>query len=267
MAWRLADSLVVLRDEVNRRWPNRSKASDGTIGDPAHASRTSDHNPNSAGVVRAIDITSNGIDPNWYAEHIRTLGAGGHPPLQNHGYVIYNRRAAYASNGWRWVRYTGSNPHISHIHVSVGRSARQYDSRVSWRIATPQRPPDGLELHVGQYEDIMNKLLYLQGEIEQLGAAVYGRGGNPDESIFWNTKYLRGELLSGDNLRQLRSILDRYGDPQVTVMVREGDNDGDPEETPDAVLVVQETEEERQAQRRSAEQQVAEERRSKDRRS
>jgi hypothetical protein len=61
MAWRPAKSLIQLRDQINQIAPNRSKASDGTIGDAAHASRASDHNPwvreGDAGVVTAIDIT------------------------------------------------------------------------------------------------------------------------------------------------------------------------------------------------------------------
>ena len=141
---RVAYSLDVLADEVNARWPHRSKASDGTLGDPAHAARASDHNPNVYGVVRARDITAAGIDPGWLAEHIRTLGADGHPPLQNHGYVIFNGRAAYATNGWKWKKYTGPNAHTHHIHTSVGREPAQYDDRTPWGIAKaaiPGPPP------------------------------------------------------------------------------------------------------------------------------
>ena len=65
MSWRLARSLAVLRSQINDLSPNRSKISDGTIGNQEHASRVSDHNPNAAGVVTAMDIThdpQHGID-------------------------------------------------------------------------------------------------------------------------------------------------------------------------------------------------------------
>ena len=59
----LAPSLVQLRNEINRRWPNRDKTSDGWIGDPAHQATKSDHNPDSKGCVHALDIDKDGIDP------------------------------------------------------------------------------------------------------------------------------------------------------------------------------------------------------------
>jgi hypothetical protein len=57
MAPRIAKSLDVLRSQINKAHPNRSKVSDGWIGDTAHAARASDHNPNSGGVVTALDLT------------------------------------------------------------------------------------------------------------------------------------------------------------------------------------------------------------------
>ncbi len=65
MNWRLAKSLETLRSQVNAVHPNRSKESDGSIGNAEHSARESDHNPNSAGVVCAIDITpdpAGGVD-------------------------------------------------------------------------------------------------------------------------------------------------------------------------------------------------------------
>jgi hypothetical protein len=45
MAWRVARSLEVLLGQFNAACPGRSKASDGSIGDAAHATRDSDHKP------------------------------------------------------------------------------------------------------------------------------------------------------------------------------------------------------------------------------
>jgi hypothetical protein len=79
MAWRNCNAfLLALAAEVNACWPNRDKASDGTVGDAAHATRTSDHNPfivvDGIGVVRARDIDKDGIDAAWLAEYLRQFG-------------------------------------------------------------------------------------------------------------------------------------------------------------------------------------------------
>lgn len=139
-SYRLAKSLVVLRDQVNAKWPNRSKASDGWIGDASHAARKSDHNPNSAGVVCAIDITNDpahGADASKLAEAIRTSGD---PRL---GYVISNGRIANPSiEGGAWRPYTGPNPHNKHCHISVKQSAALWDDARPWKIdGTVIAPP------------------------------------------------------------------------------------------------------------------------------
>src|SRR5690625_2336469 len=102
MSYYLAASLTKLRDEVNALWPNRSKVSDGWIGDTSHQARKSDHNPDyaSGGVVRAIDITKNGIDVNRLLKHTTNDSRV--------SYVIYNRRIYQHSTGWK--PYYGSNP-------------------------------------------------------------------------------------------------------------------------------------------------------------
>ena len=78
--WTLAHSLTVLLRQVNAQWPQRSRVSDGTIGDTEHASRPSDHNPNMRGVVTALDIThggksrpadEHGMDPLELADWLR----------------------------------------------------------------------------------------------------------------------------------------------------------------------------------------------------
>lgn len=145
MAYRLAASLIQYRAECNLKWPGRDKSSDGWIGDAAHASRSSDHNPwvkdnRGIGVVRAYDLDGGpGMsDPIglWVAEFLRAKGkAGGFPPLGSGSYVISNYRIADASSKWNWVPYHGSNPHNHHTHVSVALSQSQYDYRGTWGLA------------------------------------------------------------------------------------------------------------------------------------
>lgn len=138
MAWRLAGSLVRLRDQINAKYPNRSRVSDGTIGDSAHAASASDHNPNSAGVVCAFDLThdpAHGLDAHALANH---LLVNRHPTLK---YIISNRRIAGAWTNWQWQPYSGSNPHSSHVHFSVGRgpdgqSSPPYDDTSDWNITS-----------------------------------------------------------------------------------------------------------------------------------
>lgn len=140
MSWRLAKSLITLRSEFDALAPNRRKTSDGTIGDPAHASRPSRHNPNRYNVVTALDIThdpANGCDVHAIA---RELVKNPHPELE---YIISNREIAHRNNGFRWVSYSGSNPHTKHAHFAVGRGRDlrpmpPYDSTAPWGVANTE---------------------------------------------------------------------------------------------------------------------------------
>lgn len=139
---RLAWSLVTLRNEANALAPKRSKASDGWLGDAAHQSRASRHNPNAEGVVTALDLTHDprgGFDAHAAAERLRR---DPHPEL---AYLISRGRFAGRSTGWRWHVYTGSNQHNAHIHVAVGVGPdadpeRPYDSRSTWGIRAQSSP-------------------------------------------------------------------------------------------------------------------------------
>jgi len=128
MAYFLSPALVRLRAEVNALWPGRSKASDGWIGDTSHAARKSDHNPDysAAGIVRAIDVTNNGINVDAFISSvIRDARCR---------YVISRGRIWTRENGWQ--RYTGANAHNHHVHVSV-RTGGGYDMQVhSWGLST-----------------------------------------------------------------------------------------------------------------------------------
>lgn len=138
MAWRLAESLKVLREQVNEEFMTRSKAADGTIGDEAHASRSSDHNPwvrdGSQGIVTALDLThdpASGFDSYRFAE---SLIANRDSRVK---YIISNRKIVSGDAGpkpWVWRAYTGKNPHNHHVHVSVKSDKAFYDNKAKWEF-------------------------------------------------------------------------------------------------------------------------------------
>ena len=139
-AWRPAQCLLTLRREVNAKAPNRRTTEDGLIGDEAHQTRDSDHNPwvrdGQVGVVTAIDIThdpAHGCDADELAE---TLIRRKDRRIK---YIIRDRKIAssYPKGSvpaWTWRRYTGANPHKTHVHISVSAEKELYDDPAPWRI-------------------------------------------------------------------------------------------------------------------------------------
>ncbi len=98
-AWRVAGALIQLRNEINALAPNRSKVSDGTVGDLDHRERSSRHNPNAAGVVTAFDCTddpANGCSIHAIAEQLIAKAKAGqtNPAFE---YVVSNGRIASRS--------------------------------------------------------------------------------------------------------------------------------------------------------------------------
>jgi hypothetical protein len=132
MAYRIAKSLDTLRRQINEKYPQRSKASDGWIGDTAHSARASDHNPNEAGVVCAFDVTNdpaNGCNAQDLAETLRT---NRDPRL---AYVISNSQIFSSTvSPWVWRPYNGANKHNKHCHISVKQSAALYDDPSPWAL-------------------------------------------------------------------------------------------------------------------------------------
>lgn len=131
MAWRVAQSLLVLRDQINAAYPNRNKASDGTIGDAAHAASVSDHNPDSYGIVRALDIThdpASGCDIDKLTDEL----ADSRDPRIS--YLIANSMITGPEYNWVWTAYWGSDPHTNHFHLSVVSDGRADDAS-PWNIS------------------------------------------------------------------------------------------------------------------------------------
>jgi hypothetical protein len=90
--------------------------------------------------VRAFDVDADGIPAHWLAEHVRKRGAEGDRRLANGGYVIFNRRIASWSHGWRWRRYDGESPHTDHIHISVSKDESGYDAAGGWGVRSAPAP-------------------------------------------------------------------------------------------------------------------------------
>ena len=170
-AWRVAGALIQLRNEINALAPNRSKASDGTVGDLEHRERSSRHNPNAAGVVTAFDCTddpANGCSIHAIAEQLLAKAKAGqtNPAFE---YVVSNGRIASRSSKWEWQKYTGKNPHTHHVHFAVGRGpdkapGEPYDDTTPWGLsatapaaaaapAPPVPPADPGETGRGPRED------------------------------------------------------------------------------------------------------------------
>jgi hypothetical protein len=141
MTWRNCIASIKLAEEIDIRWPNRDHEEDGTIGDEAHASRKSDHNPfvkdaNGVGVVRARDIDedldgnkANGPqDIRELRDFLLGLARSGDPRFKNGGYFISEGYLYSERTSWQPVVYHGANKHDKHFHVSFSLDAEGYDS-------------------------------------------------------------------------------------------------------------------------------------------
>lgn len=153
-AWRVARSLEVLRDEIDAAYPDRSKASDGTIGDAAHIAQgsDSDHNPwvhfppDPTGIVTALDIThdpAHGVDIDVLTDRLAATRD------ERIKYLIANRLIMSGAAGpspWVWRPYSGTDPHTNHFHISVVADPRCDDTR-PWDV-TPRSThrEDGIEM-------------------------------------------------------------------------------------------------------------------------
>lgn len=146
-SWTLVPCLTALRDEFNRLAPNRDKKSDGAVGDPAHADRSSDHNPDETGrtptkdadndnEVHALDIDDDLRQPGWTMQKAVDIIVDRHrrgldDRLQN---IIYNRQIWSRSWGWNRRVYTGSNPHDKHAHFSSRYTTGEESDRRPWGL-------------------------------------------------------------------------------------------------------------------------------------
>lgn len=136
---RLCPAGVTLRGQIDARFPKRDKRSDGWIGDAAHSQRFSYHNPDSHGIVWALDIDENMGIGTWrngrtcrrLADQLIAYARSGLPGSERILHVVYEDQVAsgtYRSTWWRW-RGKGYG-HSQHLHITfrdgAGNDARQF---------------------------------------------------------------------------------------------------------------------------------------------
>ena len=221
MAWRLARSLVQLQRELDARFPGRTRP-DWTIGDAAHRASASDHNPNAAGVVCAIDVRGRDMGRILWDHLSRRKDS-------RLKYMIFNGRIMSATVApWTSRPYHGSNPHNDHIHISVGRgpdgrSTGNYDDTSPWGISTSTSVEDALiglkKGDEGEPVKAVQELVRLAGRGAALGTAgvdgVYGNGTAEGvrlcrKDVGSRAKAGYGDRITGHALAQLIAAVAKH---------------------------------------------------------
>jgi hypothetical protein len=222
--WRMARSLDKLLAQINAYAPRRSKVSDGGIGDAAHSARTSDHNPDSRGIVHARDFTHDpkgGFDAHAF---VRRLAKAGDRRVK---YLISNRQISNPSiSAGRWRPYAGVNPHTQHAHVSCVYSSLEDDTSPWPGLGTPTPTPAPTQ------EDDMKRIRngsHDKPQVIKPGKTLKIRTnrngdyflGNTRKGQVINTAYAIGVtgLLQGEKAR-VRRVIDDYNPKKKTTTRR-----------------------------------------------
>ena len=127
MKVKLSKAAVQLREQVDDSFSNRDRRSDGTTGNPRHAVRKSDHNPDEQGWVRAWDCDADlykGGKPDVMSDlvdQIRLLCKSG--VEKRISYIIYDGFIYSSIRNWKPRKYTGANQHKHHAHFSFKKEA------------------------------------------------------------------------------------------------------------------------------------------------
>ena len=176
---RLCAAGVTLRDQVNQKWPKRDKASDGWIGDAAHAAREgwgtngrgSYHNPDPNGIVHAIDLDEDFLGKGKgektakeFAEQLATYCREGKDGGRIAHIVYEDKVASGTANNWHF-RGSGYG-HKHHIHISFTNKANTdgskfrlpiFSSETDNKPKPPAKPDNKIPAYPGR-----SKLVYKQ---------------------------------------------------------------------------------------------------------
>lgn len=153
-SWTVVPCLDEFRDQLDERFPKRDKKSDGSIGNTAHSTNTSSHNPDKTGrpewrdgdgknEVRARDFDKDLKDPDTTAEQVvqelvRLARAG---KLWWVRYIIFNKRIWHVSDGFKTRTYKGANKHTEHFHITSGFSQKADEAKgTNWGMKYFRKP-------------------------------------------------------------------------------------------------------------------------------
>lgn len=175
-----APTAVAALAEASSLWPNRRRTSDGICASPEHttANPGSDHEPHvvirGTAYASAFDLSDdkpNGCDADALVEQLRQRRD---PRVK---YVIAERRmySSYPTSthsAWTWRPYNGSNPHSSHVHVSLLPDAL-FDLNPWWNLEDDVTEADKDEI-------VERVIAVLAPMIDEVKNAVAGYGTTAD---------------------------------------------------------------------------------------
>jgi antitoxin component of RelBE/YafQ-DinJ toxin-antitoxin module len=210
--WELTKNVVSLREQFNKRFPQRSTKSDGTIGNSAHADEISGHNPDRSGnaeykdgdsrnEVRAIDITAE-LNDRYGITMTDVIESMLHQARYDRNfpfrYMIYNGWIYKRGNLWQRERYTGANKHDKHAHFS-GDYSQTADNNSSYiydftRLGIPSMDaadvweynldPQGKDYQAkGVVNTIFLRTSDLQKKLAELNAKIDGISETLDDLV------------------------------------------------------------------------------------
>lgn len=132
--WMMVPSLDEGLRQLDKRFPKRAKKAEGGIGDNAHKTRTSSHNPDDTAGVKAEHNDGDGKHEVRARDFDKNLNASDGMTMENvvqlwvkkarEGkmwwvrYIIFNGRIWHKRDNFVTHVYTGSNKHPDHAHVN-----------------------------------------------------------------------------------------------------------------------------------------------------